>query len=69
MDQSIDRVLLVCNVDSTHTSEVNSVIERERKMGYLCVSQSVVPVPNTSPVQYTFSLGFSRSESCGNVGG
>lgn len=69
MDQTIDKVLLVCNVDAVNFSQINVVIDDEKSKGYACISQSIVLIPNTTPEQYTVSLGFSKIESYGNMGG
>lgn len=69
MDQTIDKIILVSGIEALDTSEVNTVIDREKGSGYLCISQSIVYVPNESSGTYTVSLGFSKIENMGNIGG
>lgn len=69
MDQSIDKIVLVCDVTGADYARINTVIDQEKRNGFLCVSQSLTAVSNTIPVQYTVSLGFSKMESDGNMGG
>lgn len=69
MEQTIDKMILVRIVEGTSFEEVNTVIARENENGYACISQSIAAVPGTMPAQLAVSLGFSRIDDSGNMGG
>ncbi len=69
MEQSIDKILVVRAVEDSSFSEVNAVIAREAGEGYACISQSITVVPGSSPIHYAISLGFSKIDDSGNMGG
>jgi len=69
MEQSIDKIIVVRAVEDSSFAEVNIVIAREAGDGYACISQSITAVPGSSPVHYAISLGFSKIDDSGNMGG